>query len=63
MRKPRNIKNIKLDKNGFYGVNPFASFSNEIKPLRVTLDGEFGIQDLEWIVFHMKRLMNVTTDK
>jgi hypothetical protein len=58
MRKPMNLRGVKIDDNGFSGSNPYVCFFSNREPVRVTLDGEFGVADLEWILNSMKRMTN-----
>ena len=55
-RKPRNLKAATVDHDGSIGCSdPYVSWWAPRLPSRVTLDGEFGIQDLEWIITQMKK--------
>ena len=62
MRKPINLRGIKIDENGFSSSNPYIFFSDK-EPIRVTLDGKFGIVDLEWILNTMKRMSNANFER
>ena len=54
VRKPKNLKEADADTTGFTCISsPYVYCDFTMKPLRVTLDGEFGIQDLEWIIEKM----------
>jgi len=60
MKKPKNMRNVLADENGLYGLGPYVYLDVDDKPLRVTLDGEFGVQDIEWILYEMKRDKKMT---
>ena len=55
MKKPHNLKKVRilLDKKSFHGLNPYVNFDADGLPLRITLDGIFGIDDLRWFVERM----------
>lgn len=56
MKKPKNLKKVYTTYRYFECINPYVSCLFETKPLRVTLDGQFGIKDLEYIVARMKKV-------
>jgi len=58
MRKPKNIKSMEIKDDGsFWTDGGHYVFCDAIsKPLRVTLDADFGIQDLEWILNRMRMI-------
>ncbi len=55
-RRPRNLKKVEVYGDGsFEGSVPYIYCTTEFKPLRVTLDAQFGIEDLEWIARKMRK--------
>ena len=55
IRKPRNLRKVKISENGSLSCsNPYVNWIAEELPIRVTLDGTFGVQDLEWIILKIK---------
>ena len=50
-RKPRNLKKVEVfDDGSLHGLNPYVNYDADMLPIRVTLDGVFGIEDLIWII-------------
>ncbi len=50
--KPGNLKKVKILEDGrsLHGLNPYVDFDADEKPLRITLDGNFGIEDIRWLL-------------
>ena len=61
MKKPKNLKRAEIDRAGFACMGPYVYCDFTTKPLRITLDGVFGVQDLEWIIEKMKAQDEVGT--
>jgi hypothetical protein len=63
-RKPRNLRKVKVGANGsLYGLNPYVHYDPNNIPTRVTLDAEFGIEDLVWIINKIKSNKQMNSDQ